>query len=44
MIEKYYLNGESLPTIPVPHDCVIKHIQIKDQSIEFGPRPYNGVN
>ncbi len=35
MIEKYYLNGESLPTIPVPHDCVIKHIQLKDQSIEF---------
>jgi len=35
MIEKYFLNGESLPTIPVPHDCVIKHIQLKDQCIEF---------
>ena len=35
MIEKYFLNGESLPTIPVPHDCVIKKIQLKDQCIEF---------
>ena len=35
MKEKYFLNGESLPTIPVPHDCVIKKIQLKDQCIEF---------
>ena len=35
MKEKYLLNGESLPTIPVPHDCVIKKIQLKDQCIEF---------
>ena len=35
MIEKYFLNGESLPTIPVPHDCVIKHIRLKEQCIEF---------
>ena len=26
MIEKYYLNTDTLPTIPVPHDCVIKEI------------------
>ena len=26
MIEKYYLNTDILPTIPVPHDCVIKKI------------------
>ena len=35
MTEKHYLNGESLPTIPVPHDCVIKKIQLKDQCMEF---------
>ena len=35
MKEIYFLNGESLPTIPVPHDCVIKKIQLKDQCIEF---------
>ena len=35
MIEKYFLNGASLPTIPVPHDCVIKHIARTDQCIEF---------
>ncbi len=26
MIEKYYLNADILPTIPVPHDCIIKEI------------------
>ena len=26
MIEKYNLNTDILPTIPVPHDCVIKEI------------------
>lgn len=35
MKEKYFLNGESLPTIPVSHDCVIKKIRLKDQCIEF---------
>ena len=35
MKEKYFLNGESLPTIPVPHDCVIRKIQLKNQCIEF---------
>ena len=35
MKEKYFLNGESLPTIPVPHDCVIKKVRLKDHCIEF---------
>ena len=35
MIEKYVLNGESLPTIPVPHDCVIKQIHLNKQCVEF---------
>ena len=35
MIEKYILNGESLPTIPIPHDCVIQHIHLNNQCIEF---------
>ena len=33
--EIYYLNGETLPTIPLPHDCVIKSLAIKDQCMEF---------
>ena len=35
MLETYYLNGETLPTIPVPHDCVIDNIAIENQSIIF---------
>ena len=35
MEEIYYLNKEMLPTIPVPHDCVIKEIKIEDQFIVF---------
>lgn len=35
MKETYFLNGETLPTIPVPHDCVIKKVRLKDQCIEF---------
>lgn len=35
MLETYYLNGETLPTIPVPHDCVIDNITIENQSIIF---------
>lgn len=31
----YYLNKDSLPSIPNPHDCVIKRIEIKDRCIEF---------
>ncbi len=35
MKEIYYLDGKTLPTIPVPHDCVIKNISLKDRYIEF---------
>ena len=35
MKETYYLNKETLPTIPVPHDCVVKDIQLKDQTLIF---------
>ncbi len=35
MVETYHLNGENLPTIPVPHDCVIDKITIEKQCIVF---------
>ena len=35
MKDVYYLNGESLPTIPVPHDCVIKNVNLDNQCIVF---------
>ena len=35
MKEKYYLNEKQLPTIPVPHDCVIKSIRLEEQCIVF---------
>lgn len=35
MKETYYLNGKTLPTIPVPHDCVIKEIRRGEEGIEF---------
>ena len=35
MKEIYYLNKETLPTMCVPHDCVIKDIQMKDQTLIF---------
>ena len=35
MKETYFLNGKMLPTIPVPHDCLIKKVQLKNQCIEF---------
>ena len=35
MKEIYYLNKKSLPTIPVPHDCIIKSICLREQCIEF---------
>ena len=31
----YYLNTDTLPTIPVPHDCDIEDITIEDQYIIF---------
>ncbi len=30
VVETYSLTGEALPTIPVPHDCVIKEISLAD--------------
>lgn len=27
---KFYLNDNTLPTIPVPHDCVVKNISVVD--------------
>ena len=35
MQEIYYLNRETLPTIPVPHDCIIEDIVIENQYIIF---------
>lgn len=35
MIEKYCLNRDTLPTIPVPHDCVIKNININGEFLTF---------
>ena len=29
MKKTYYLNKDVLPTIPVPHDCIIKKIRIE---------------
>ena len=33
MTEAYYLNGDTLPTIPAPHDCVIKKVRLENQHI-----------
>lgn len=35
MKETYYLNKVELPTIPVPHDCVIKEIQLDGNNLIF---------
>ena len=35
MKEVFYLNKETLPMIPVPHDCFIKEIALKDGFAEF---------
>lgn len=35
MQEIYHLNGDTLPTIPVPHDCVIDNITFENQYIIF---------
>lgn len=35
MKETYYLNQDTVPTIPVPHDCVIKDIRVGESSISF---------
>ena len=35
MKEVYYLNKETLPRIPVPHDCLIREVALKDGFLEF---------
>lgn len=35
MIEIYRLDGDTLPTLPVPHDCVIDKITFENQCIVF---------
>lgn len=35
MTETYYLNADTLPTIPVPHDCLIEKIAVEDGYIVF---------
>ena len=32
MKETYHLNGEVLPAMPVPHDCLIEKISVEDWS------------
>lgn len=36
MKETYYLNGKEVPTIPVPHDCIVKEIKLDDGNLVFG--------
>ena len=35
MQDIYYINGDTLPTIPVPHDCVVDNITVENQQIIF---------
>lgn len=35
MTEKYFLNGDALPTVPTPHDCVIKKIEYDNDYLIF---------
>ncbi len=35
MTEIYYLDRDTLPTIPVPHDCVIEKITVENDFIIF---------
>lgn len=35
MKETYYLNADTLPLIPIPHDCVIKEIQLNENELIF---------
>ena len=35
MKETYYLNTNELPTIPVPHDCIIKEINLEEDCLVF---------
>ena len=33
--EIYYLNQDTLPAMPVPHDCIIKSIALEGESLVF---------
>lgn len=33
--ETYYLNTNELPTIPIPHDCIIKEVNLKEDCLTF---------
>lgn len=33
--ETYHLNTNVMPTIPVPHDCIVKEIQLDDNTLIF---------
>ena len=35
MKEVYYLDQDTLPVMPTPHDCVIEHIRIENDCIVF---------
>ena len=35
MSKKYYLNTKTLPTIPVPHDCIVKEIHLNNNHLVF---------
>ena len=35
MTEKYFLDRDALPTIPVPHDCVIDKITLENNFLVF---------
>lgn len=35
MTERYYLNKEALPTMPVPHDCIIDKITLENGFLVF---------
>lgn len=35
MTERFFLNGDTLPTVPTPHDCVMKHIRYDNEYLTF---------
>ena len=35
MTESYSLSGDSIPVMPLPHDCVIESIEVSDEYIVF---------
>lgn len=35
MKEIYYLNTKEVPTIPLPHDCIINEIKLEDDKLTF---------